>query len=519
MRKQPAIAKPRASRRAKQLESLLSTLTRVELIKAIRESQASYFFRHALVQEAAYQSLLKGDRKRLHRAIAVTLEKDPVRAGATDADLARHFSNAGDDEKTFEYGGRAGDEAARVFAFAEATYYYEQALAAVTRTPFSADRSRRHVDLTVKIVAMSLRTAGPEACLEKLRVAEALLAELNDPADRERLARVHFWMGDAYSHLNRQREAIGYLQAVLDSAREGLTDETLLAIPSNVIGRALVAQGKFQQAEPLLARAAPLLEKSANWYEWILAVGFLGFARAAQGDTLAGLEQSRIAFARAHALGTLIGLGDSHIFTSFVYHQRGEYELALEHGESALRTAARVQDQLLIYLGHNASGWALSRLDLFEQAEEHFRRARELAAAMGGQIFFRDLFEAAYAELPLRQGDAVTATRRAQAALEIARAVGSVHSTALSLRILAAAGGDTALYAESIAAFESGNARLEIAQSQEMWADAELSSGHADAQTQAHARSLYTFALAQFEASQLPAQAEQVRRKLESLPA
>lgn len=513
-------AKPHSSRRANQLDTLLGSLTRAELIKALQDAQASYFFRHALVQETAYQSLLKNDRKRLHRAIAVTLERETGRTEDRAADLARHFAEAGDDTKTGIYAERAGDGAARVFAFAEATFYYEQALAALSRTPADTDQVRRRVDLIVKIVAMSLRTAGPEASLERLRVAEALLADLeSDPADRERLARVHFWMGDAYSHLNLQREAIGYLQSVLAAAQEGITDETLLAIPSNVIGRALVAQGKFQDAEPLLARAAPLLEKSANWYEWILAVGFLGFSRAAQGDTLAGLEQSKHAFARANALGTLIGLGDSHIFTSFIYHQREEYETGLEHGEAALRAAMNVQDQLLIYLAHNACAWALARLEQFHAAEEHFRIARELTAAMGGQLFFTDLFQAAYAELALLRGDTADAVARAQQALEIAQVVGSGHSQALALRVLAQAGGRAAQFEASTKAFSIGNALLEVARTRELWADWELEHHPTDAQALAHAQELYTAAREQFQTSQLAIPFQRVQSKLEKLAA
>ncbi len=513
-------ATPRGPRRVKQLDTLLGSLTRAELIKALQDAQASYFFRHALVQETAYRSLLKNDRKRLHRAIAITLERETTRADAQAADLARHYAEAGDDEKTFVYAGLAGDEAARVFAFAEATYYYDQALNAVTRTPASAAQARQRVDLIVKIVAMSLRTDGPEASLEKLRVAEALLADLQtDPADRERLARVHFWMGDAYSHLNQQREAIGYLQSVLETAREGITDETLLAIPSNVIGRALVAQGKFQQAEPLLARAAPLLEKSANWYEWILAVGFLGFSRAAQGDTHAGLEQSKHAFARAHALGTLIGLGDSHIFTSFIYHQREEFEIALEHGRSALQAATNVKDHLLMYLAHNACAWALARLEQFQEAQEHFHIARELTAAVGGQLFFTDLFQAAYAELALQQGDTASAIARANQALELAQVVGSGHSQALALRILAQTGGGSARFEASIESFALGNARLEVARTRELWADWELEHDPDTETTRAHAQSLYTLALEQFQASELALPVDRVRAKLENLTA
>ena len=251
-----------SSRRANRLDTLLGSLTRAELIKALQDTRASYFFRHTLVQETAYQSLLKNDRKRLHRAIAITLEQDAARANEGAADLARHFSEAGDDEKTFFYADRAGDQAARVFAFAEATYYYEQALAAVSRAAASADRARRRVDLIVKIVAMSLRTVVPEASLERLRVAESLLADLPpDAADRERLARVHFWMGDTYSHLNQQREAIGYLQSVLEAAREGITDETLLAIPSNVIGTCARGAGQISASRAAARRRRAVVGK------------------------------------------------------------------------------------------------------------------------------------------------------------------------------------------------------------------------------------------------------------------
>ncbi len=453
------------------LSNPLAHLEYVELVRRLQTNE--YLFKHALVQDTAYQSLLKNERKRLHRVIGDSLEQaHQAHADELAGELAHHFFNAGDDAKTFVYAQRAGDDAARVFAHPEASAYYQRALDALTRLSETNDQQRQRVDVIVKLVAVSLRAQGPDWCLEKLRVAENLLREPSEPQDRERLARVHFWMGDAYSHLNQQREAIAYLQQVLEIAHAGVQDETLLAIPSNVIGRALVAQGKFSQAELLLAQAAPLLEKSANWYEWVLAVGFLGFARAAQGNIDAGLKETGRAFSRARELGTPTGIGDSHIFTSFIHHQRGDYDAALAHANDALVAARQLDDQLLIFLAHNARGWAHSYLGNFEAAKQNFVRAQELAAQQGGQLFFADLFSAAYAELALRQGNITEAHTRAQHAIEMARSVGNVFSEGLARRVLAQtlARQDAAEhFAQSIQLFEIGNAQLEIKRTRVIW--------------------------------------------------
>lgn len=453
------------------LKTSLQLIEQAELARPLAEPELAYLFKHALVQDTAYQSLLKNERKRLHRVIGASIEQThQAHADEFAGELAHHFFNAGDDAKTFMYAQRAGDNAARVFAHPEASAYYERALDALTRLPDNSAQQRARVDVIVKLVAVSLRAQGPEWCLEKLRVAENLLRAPDEPQDRERLARVHFWMGDAYSHLNQQREAIAYLQHVLEIAHAGVQDETLLAIPSNVIGRALVAQGKFSQAEPLLAQAAPLLEKSANWYEWVLAVGFLGFARAAQGDVDAGLKETGRAFQRARELGTPTGIGDSHIFTSFIYHQHGDYDAALAHANDALVVARQLDDQLLIFLAHNARAWAQTRLGNFEAAEQNFARAQALAAQQGGQLFFADLFSAAYAELALCQGNMAEAHIRAERAIEIARSVGNVFSEGLARRVLAhtLARQDAAEQFElCIQLFEAGNAQNEIKRTRE----------------------------------------------------
>ncbi len=108
----------------------LSTLESAGLIQVAKvDPDLEYLFRHSLVQDAAYASLLEDDRKRLHKAVGNAVEKlYPDRKRELAAILAYHFKEAGEDERAMEYYIVAGDEALKVYANQEAEYQYRSAL-------------------------------------------------------------------------------------------------------------------------------------------------------------------------------------------------------------------------------------------------------------------------------------------------------------------------------------------------------------------------------------------------------
>jgi predicted ATPase len=102
----------------------------------------TYAFNHTLTQETAYRSLLRPQRRKLHRAVAQAYEElYPQQLDEFAALLAEHYAEADDDAKTLEYAARAGDAEARVYANAEAIAHYSQALEIVKREPHASGQT------------------------------------------------------------------------------------------------------------------------------------------------------------------------------------------------------------------------------------------------------------------------------------------------------------------------------------------------------------------------------------------
>jgi tetratricopeptide (TPR) repeat protein len=117
------------------LQSALDRLVDADLLIAVGAGQeASYRFKHTLIQEAAYDSLLKSRRQVLHRRAAEVLRDEPERAAAAPEVIAHHFTGAGLDDQAVEWWGKAGDQALRRSAFQEAIAHLGKAIAMADKT-------------------------------------------------------------------------------------------------------------------------------------------------------------------------------------------------------------------------------------------------------------------------------------------------------------------------------------------------------------------------------------------------
>jgi class 3 adenylate cyclase/tetratricopeptide (TPR) repeat protein len=111
-----------------------------------------YSFKHALVQDTAYESLLKSRRQVLHQRIALTLEQRfPALAEAEPEILAHHFSRAGLADQACFYYERAADRAVARSAYAEAVADFDAALKQAQKLPPAENRDRRELAVLLKL--------------------------------------------------------------------------------------------------------------------------------------------------------------------------------------------------------------------------------------------------------------------------------------------------------------------------------------------------------------------------------
>lgn len=112
-----------------EVESRLIQLESAQLVRRVPEEEGTFIFKHALTQEAAYESLLLKTRSKIHRLVAQSCEKVYAdRLGEFAALLAQHYDLAGDNAQAMQYSIRAADAAMRLFAHVEAVAHYSRAL-------------------------------------------------------------------------------------------------------------------------------------------------------------------------------------------------------------------------------------------------------------------------------------------------------------------------------------------------------------------------------------------------------
>jgi class 3 adenylate cyclase/tetratricopeptide (TPR) repeat protein len=112
--------------------------------------EATYSFKHALVQDAAYQSLLKSRRQRLHAQIAAVLDERSPKAAETEPELlARHYSEAGMAEPAIRYWLRAAQLASRRSAHRETIVHCQRALSLIAQLPDRPERDQLELELRI----------------------------------------------------------------------------------------------------------------------------------------------------------------------------------------------------------------------------------------------------------------------------------------------------------------------------------------------------------------------------------
>ena len=148
--------------------------------------QATYLFKHALVQDAAYGTLLRGKRQELHGRVARVLEEQWPEAAETQPELlAHHCAQAGLVERAIAYYARAGQRAVARSAMAEAIAQLTKGLELLTSLPDGASRQRQELELQIALGRALIAAEGyaAPAVGETYARARAVCEQLDRPPE------------------------------------------------------------------------------------------------------------------------------------------------------------------------------------------------------------------------------------------------------------------------------------------------------------------------------------------------
>ena len=289
------------------LQASLARLVASELVfQSGTPPDAVFTFKHALVQEAAYGSLLRTARQQLHGQIAEALEANSPELMESQPELfARHYTEAGLVEKSIFYWTKAARRSAARSAMAEAAAQLQKGLDQLALLPDNSERQRQELEIRSSLGAVLLVVKGyaaPETGHAYARARE-LWEQLGSPSEF-----LHVPYGQSSYHVHRGELdfAMRLDEGLLRLSRQR-NDSTGLVLGHLSSGRNLMVAGKFaasrSQLEEVLALYDPMSHRSlGHLHPMTTSQAYLGNVLFCLGFPDRALARSGAAIAEARRL-------------------------------------------------------------------------------------------------------------------------------------------------------------------------------------------------------------------------
>jgi len=377
---------------------------------------ATYLFKHALVQDAAYGTLLREPRRALHARIAETLESQFADIAESQPELlARHCTEAGLIEKAAGLWGKAGQRSLARSALVEASEQIKRALDQIGTLPGTPALRREQIKLEVGLVNALMHVKGyaaPEtkASLDRARsLIERSEALAEPPEDPLLLFSVvyGFWTanfvafnGDAMRDLAAQFLALAEMQKATGPLMIG---HRLMGMSLMWTGDIAESRAHYDQAvvlydpvehRPLATRFA-VDPGVANLAARSHTLWHLGYPEAALADTEQALRHARKI---GHAATLMYALQ----FTSFPHIWCGNYATANAQSDECVALADEKGALLWKVLGMLVRGWLFAQLGKGSDAVQIITTGLSAFRSTGSTVFmplWLSSLTRAYAEL------------------------------------------------------------------------------------------------------------------------
>jgi class 3 adenylate cyclase len=356
-------------------EELLGTLARLGdaglVFSRGTPPHATFLFKHALVRDAAYASLLRRRREQLHARIAAVLEADFAdRVAAEPELLAQHLTEAGLLEKAVSWWQRAGERATERSANLEAIAQLKRGLEILGQLPESRERDEQELLLQAALIGPLMAnegagTAGIDRAASRVIELEGSIAQISPAKPLTVRARIG---------LGGVRMMRGELRSGLALAEETLALAERLGHPL-VLSQTYYLMGMLEYHLGDLAAARRHLEEGLAIYDparhraraarygldsCVACHAYLSIVLWLQGFPVAALCHAEEAVAAAHAAAHPFSEALALHHAAIVRHQlRGEVALCLERAEEGITLATEQVFPLFAAYARVYGGWAL----------------------------------------------------------------------------------------------------------------------------------------------------------------
>jgi len=329
-----------------------------------RPPRSRYIFKHALIQDAAYQSLLKRRRQTYHQQVAALMEEEFSEVTAAHPELvAHHFAEAGCTEKAITYLKKAGQIALGRSANVEAVTHFERGLQLLAQLPEAPERHEQELEMQMALGPALVAAQG----FAEMRVGRAyerawgLCQRLEDTS--------------CLPLVLRGREVFHYVRGELNKAREiakqflelaeRQQDPALLVGSYHALGQTLFSLGEVVAARSCVEQGMALFDpkrhRLPNWpggqagEQCYLYGGFslwiLGYPDQAKGR----VEE---ALAMANELSNPANLINTLAFVAAVHVLRRDLKAVQHRAEAAIEMSAEQRNPFFLAYATVLNGWA-----------------------------------------------------------------------------------------------------------------------------------------------------------------
>ncbi len=376
------------------LQKALSRLVEAELMyQRGLPPQSRYIFKHALIQDAAYQSLLKSTRRHYHQQIAHVLEEQFAELKETQPELlAHHYTEAGLAEQAIPYWQQAGQKAIQRSAYTEAINHLTKGLELLKTLPDGPEHVQQELALQISLSTPLMVTKGYTA-LEVEKVYTRALELCQHVGETPGLFPVLRGLMGFYQARGDSRMARELGERVMRLA-QSVQNSTFLLEAYHILGVNLFWLGEFSSAQTHLGQSITLYDSQPHnslsllslqepkmhclsyiaWSLWLLGYPDQALERMSEALTLA--QELPHSYSQAWVLVPFAEL----------HQHRREERLTLKRAETCIALATDLGFPAALAMGTVMRGWALVEQKQGEEGIAQMRQGMTAYRAIGGEL-------------------------------------------------------------------------------------------------------------------------------------